>query len=93
MSMSESDMSFQGGNDHKNFRKISRDRLLYEMIRSAKRQDSKSSWKLVNYGEAKPGGHVIATSRTVFRQLGYNRANISYEPHAWLDHPVKQLSR
>ncbi|KAJ9555304.1 hypothetical protein OSB04_009918 [Centaurea solstitialis] len=46
MSMADLDM-FQGANDHKNFRRISRDRLLYEMIRSAKRQDSKSTWKVL----------------------------------------------
>ncbi|KVH90072.1 Sec1-like protein [Cynara cardunculus var. scolymus] len=45
--MSDWDTSFQGGNDHKNFRQISRDRLLYEMIRSAKRQDAKSNWKVL----------------------------------------------
>ncbi|KAL3619389.1 STXBP unc-18 S1 [Castilleja foliolosa] len=46
MSMSDSDTSSQGG-EYKNFRQISRDRLLYEMLRSAKTGDSKSSWKVV----------------------------------------------
>ncbi|KAL3645600.1 STXBP unc-18 S1 [Castilleja foliolosa] len=46
MSMSDSDTSSQGG-EYKNFRQISRDRLLYEMLRSAKTGDSKSSWKVL----------------------------------------------
>ncbi|KAL7595463.1 hypothetical protein Lser_V15G27747 [Lactuca serriola] len=47
MSMFDSDTSSQGNGD-KHFRQISRDRLLYEMIRSAKRPDSKSSnWKVL----------------------------------------------
>ncbi|XP_073147587.1 SNARE-interacting protein KEULE-like isoform X1 [Henckelia pumila] len=46
MSMSDSDSSSQGG-EYKNFRQISRDRLLYEMLRSAKTGDSKSSWKVL----------------------------------------------
>lgn len=46
MSMSDSDTSSQGG-DYKNFRQISRDRLLYEMLRSAKTKDSKSTWKVL----------------------------------------------
>ncbi|CAI9784481.1 unnamed protein product [Fraxinus pennsylvanica] len=44
--MSDSDSSSQGG-EYKNFRQISRDRLLYEMLRSAKTGDSKSSWKVL----------------------------------------------
>nr|XP_043613092.1 SNARE-interacting protein KEULE-like [Erigeron canadensis] len=47
MSMSDSDTSFYGRNENKNFRRTSRDRLLYEMIRSAKRPDSKSNWKVL----------------------------------------------
>ncbi|KAI3453570.1 hypothetical protein Pfo_010233 [Paulownia fortunei] len=46
MSMSDSDTSSQGS-EYKNFRQISRDRLLYEMLRSAKTGDSKSSWKVL----------------------------------------------
>ncbi|KAK9270270.1 hypothetical protein L1049_025847 [Liquidambar formosana] len=46
MSMSDSDTSSQGG-EYKNFRQISRDRLLYEMLRSAKTGDSKSTWKVL----------------------------------------------
>ncbi|KAL8484581.1 hypothetical protein ACS0TY_027038 [Phlomoides rotata] len=46
MSMSDSDTSSQG-NEYKNFRQISRDRLLYEMLRSTKTGDSKSSWKVL----------------------------------------------
>ncbi|KAL7150163.1 hypothetical protein ABFS83_05G091400 [Erythranthe nasuta] len=47
MSMSDSDTSSQGGSEYKTFRQISRDRLLYEMLRSAKTGDSKSSWKVL----------------------------------------------
>ncbi|XP_071692967.1 SNARE-interacting protein KEULE-like isoform X2 [Rutidosis leptorrhynchoides] len=47
MSMSDSDTSSQGGNEYKNFRQITRDRLLYEMLRSAKRTDAKSNWKVL----------------------------------------------
>ncbi|KAL9998388.1 putative sec1-like protein [Helianthus debilis subsp. tardiflorus] len=47
MSMSDSDTSSQGGSEYKNFRQITRDRLLYEMLRSAKRPDSKSNWKVL----------------------------------------------
>ncbi|KAL6578949.1 STXBP unc-18 S1 [Orobanche minor] len=46
MSMSDSDTSSQGS-EYKNFRQISRDRLLYEMLRSAKTGDSKPSWKVL----------------------------------------------
>ncbi|KAG8382373.1 hypothetical protein BUALT_Bualt05G0070700 [Buddleja alternifolia] len=45
--MSDSDTSSQGGSEYKNFRQISRDRLLCEMLRSAKTGDSKSSWKVL----------------------------------------------
>ncbi|CAN4127538.1 unnamed protein product [Withania somnifera] len=46
MSMSDSDTSSQG-NDYKNFRQVIRDRLLYEMLRSAKSKDTKSAWKVL----------------------------------------------
>lgn len=46
MSMSDSDTSSQGS-EYKNFRQISRDRLLYEMLRSTKTGDSKSTWKVL----------------------------------------------
>ncbi|XP_042010653.1 SNARE-interacting protein KEULE-like isoform X1 [Salvia splendens] len=46
MSMSDSDTASQGS-EYKNFRQISRDRLLYEMLRSTKTGDSKSSWKVL----------------------------------------------
>lgn len=45
--MSDSDTSSQGGSDYKNFRQITRDRLLYEMLRTARRPDSKSNWKVL----------------------------------------------
>ncbi|CAN4127537.1 unnamed protein product [Withania somnifera] len=44
--MSDSDTSSQG-NDYKNFRQVIRDRLLYEMLRSAKSKDTKSAWKVL----------------------------------------------
>ncbi|XP_010546254.1 PREDICTED: SNARE-interacting protein KEULE [Tarenaya hassleriana] len=46
MSYSDSDSSSQGV-DYKNFRQITRDRLLYEMLRSAKTGSSKSTWKVL----------------------------------------------
>ncbi|XP_048319733.1 SNARE-interacting protein KEULE [Ziziphus jujuba] len=46
MSMSDSDSSSYGG-DYKNFKQISRDRLLHEMLRSAKTGDSKLTWKVL----------------------------------------------
>lgn len=46
MSMSDSDTSSQGG-EHKTFRQITRDRLLHEMLRSTKIDDSKSTWKVL----------------------------------------------
>ncbi|KAJ3679862.1 hypothetical protein LUZ60_016140 [Juncus effusus] len=45
MSMSDSDSSHMG--DSKNFRQITRDRLLYEMLRSARTKDSKTTWKVL----------------------------------------------
>ncbi|KAF5187505.1 Syntaxin-binding protein [Thalictrum thalictroides] len=45
MSMSDSDSSSHGG-EYKNFRQISRDRLLHEMLRSTKTGESKS-WKVL----------------------------------------------
>ncbi|XP_072956824.1 SNARE-interacting protein KEULE-like [Typha angustifolia] len=45
MSISDSDSSHSG--DHKTFRQISRDRLLYEMLRSTRAKDSKSTWKVL----------------------------------------------
>ncbi|KAK4743879.1 hypothetical protein SAY87_010191 [Trapa incisa] len=47
MSYSDSDSSSSCGGDHKNFRQTTRDRLLYEMLRSAKTGDSKSTWKVL----------------------------------------------
>ncbi|CAL4888033.1 unnamed protein product [Urochloa decumbens] len=41
----DSDTSSQGG-DHRNFRQITRDRLLFEMLRST-RKNSKSTWKVL----------------------------------------------
>ncbi|WCJ26050.1 Syntaxin-binding protein 1 [Euphorbia peplus] len=46
MSFSDSDSSSYNG-DYKNFRQISRERLLQEMLRSAKTGDSKSTWKVL----------------------------------------------
>ncbi|CAH9111953.1 unnamed protein product [Cuscuta epithymum] len=46
MSMSDSDTSSQGS-EYKCFRQITRDRLLYEMLRSARSKDSKSTWKVL----------------------------------------------
>ncbi|XVF52706.1 hypothetical protein PTKIN_Ptkin05aG0040100 [Pterospermum kingtungense] len=47
MSYSDSDYSSSGAGDYKNFRQITRERLLYEMLRSAKTKDSKSTWKVL----------------------------------------------
>ncbi|KAK1578840.1 hypothetical protein Q3G72_033511 [Acer saccharum] len=49
MSYSDSDSSssYGGGVDYKNFRQITRERLLHEMLRSAKTGDSKSNWKVL----------------------------------------------
>ncbi|KAL5721457.1 STXBP unc-18 S1 [Ranunculus cassubicifolius] len=47
MSMSDSDSSSHGGDNYKNFRQISRDRLLHEMVRSTKTGESKSTWKVL----------------------------------------------
>ncbi|AES87273.2 Sec1-family transporter [Medicago truncatula] len=47
MSLSDSEFSYGGGgSDYRPFRHISRDRLLYEMLRSAKSGDSKA-WKVL----------------------------------------------
>ncbi|XP_024029039.1 SNARE-interacting protein KEULE [Morus notabilis] len=46
MSLSDSDSSSYGG-DYKNFKQISRDRLLHEMIQRAKTGDSKTTWKVL----------------------------------------------
>ncbi|KAJ9147784.1 hypothetical protein P3X46_029905 [Hevea brasiliensis] len=46
MSLSDSDSSSYGA-EHKNFRQISRERLLHEMLGSAKSRDSKSTWKVL----------------------------------------------
>ncbi|WKA05559.1 hypothetical protein VitviT2T_023520 [Vitis vinifera] len=46
MSMSDFDFSSNAG-EYKNFRQISRDRLLHEMLRSTKTGDSKSTWKVL----------------------------------------------
>uniref|UniRef100_A0A2P2M8R7 SNARE-interacting protein KEULE-like n=4 Tax=Rhizophora mucronata TaxID=61149 RepID=A0A2P2M8R7_RHIMU len=46
MSFSDSDSSSYGG-DYRNFRQITRERLLQEMLRSAKTGDSKSTWKVL----------------------------------------------
>ncbi|CAA7400736.1 unnamed protein product [Spirodela intermedia] len=47
MSMSDSDSSSSGGNEYKTFRQISRERLLHEMLRSARVKDSKGAWKVL----------------------------------------------
>nr|AQX44190.1 SNARE-interacting protein KEULE [Apostasia odorata] len=46
MSMSDSDSSSAGG-EYKNFRQVTRDRLLYEMLRSTRAKDSKTRWKVL----------------------------------------------
>lgn len=46
MSMSDSDSSSVSG-DYKNFRQVTRDRLLYEMLRSTRAKDSKTRWKVL----------------------------------------------
>ncbi|KAK8484479.1 hypothetical protein V6N13_073488 [Hibiscus sabdariffa] len=46
MSYSDSNSSSSAA-DYKNFRQVSRERLLYEMLRSAKVKDSKSTWKVL----------------------------------------------
>ncbi|KAG0477883.1 hypothetical protein HPP92_012602 [Vanilla planifolia] len=45
MSMSDSDSS--GGGEYKNLRQVTRDRILYEMIRSTRAKDSKTRWKVL----------------------------------------------
>jgi len=45
MSISDSDSSHVG--DTKTFRQITRDRLLYEMLRSTRTKESKSTWKVL----------------------------------------------
>ncbi|KAL5181828.1 SNARE-interacting protein KEULE [Glycine soja] len=47
MSMSDSDSSSYAGADYKSFKQISRERLLHEMLRSAKTGDSKSTLKVL----------------------------------------------
>ncbi|KAL5743812.1 hypothetical protein ACOSP7_026677 [Xanthoceras sorbifolium] len=48
MSYSDSDSSsYSGAGDYKNFRQITRERLLHEMLRSAKTGNSKSTWKVL----------------------------------------------
>ncbi|KAI4327070.1 hypothetical protein L6164_019571 [Bauhinia variegata] len=47
MSISDSESSSSYGGDVKNFKQISRERLLQEMLRSAKTGDSKSTWKVL----------------------------------------------
>ncbi|KAH7849013.1 hypothetical protein Vadar_011710 [Vaccinium darrowii] len=48
MSFSDSEGSSHGvGGECKTFRNVSRERLLYEMVRSSKTGDSKSSWKVL----------------------------------------------
>uniref|UniRef100_A0A0D9YRT6 SNARE-interacting protein KEULE n=1 Tax=Oryza glumipatula TaxID=40148 RepID=A0A0D9YRT6_9ORYZ len=59
MSM-DSDTSSQGG-DHRSFRQITRDRLLFEMLRST-RKHSKSTWKILQkkgFHEAKDSSRRI----------------------------------
>ncbi|XP_028785271.1 SNARE-interacting protein KEULE-like isoform X3 [Neltuma alba] len=46
MSMSDSESSSYG-RDYKNFRQVTRERLLYEMLRSSKKGDSESTWKVL----------------------------------------------
>ncbi|KAL5748575.1 hypothetical protein ACOSQ2_025872 [Xanthoceras sorbifolium] len=47
MSYSDSDSSSSCGGDYKSFRQITRERLLHEMLRSAKTGNSKSTWKVL----------------------------------------------
>ncbi|KAM7259099.1 hypothetical protein ACFE04_014840 [Oxalis oulophora] len=48
MSFSDSESSYGGfAADYKKFKQITRDRLLHEMLRSAKAKDSKSTWKVL----------------------------------------------
>ncbi|XP_071688718.1 protein transport Sec1a-like [Rutidosis leptorrhynchoides] len=47
MSCTDSDSSSHGNGDYKTFRQISRDRLLYEMLKSSSSGDARSSWKVL----------------------------------------------
>ncbi|CAI0476761.1 unnamed protein product [Linum tenue] len=47
MSFSDSDSSSSYGADYKNFKQVTRERLLQEMLRSAKAGDSRSTWKVL----------------------------------------------
>ncbi|GAA0150901.1 membrane trafficking regulatory protein [Lithospermum erythrorhizon] len=48
MSYSDSETSSSShGGEYKNFRQVTRERLLYEMLRSSKSDDAKSSWKVL----------------------------------------------
>ncbi|PSS26359.1 Protein transport Sec1a like [Actinidia chinensis var. chinensis] len=48
MSFSDSEGSSHGvGGEYKTFRQVSRERLLYEMLRSSKSEDSRSTWKVL----------------------------------------------
>ncbi|KAH1248995.1 SNARE-interacting protein KEULE [Glycine max] len=47
MSMSDSDSSSSYGAEYKSLKQVSRERLLHEMLRSAKTGDSKSTWKVL----------------------------------------------
>lgn len=47
MSMSDSDSSSHAGVDYKNFRQVTRDRLLHEMLGVVKQGNSRSTWKVL----------------------------------------------
>ncbi|XP_060169149.1 protein transport Sec1a-like [Lycium barbarum] len=47
MSFSDSETSSSHGGEYKNFKQISRDRLLHEMLRTSGSGDSRSSWKVL----------------------------------------------
>ncbi|VFQ73886.1 unnamed protein product [Cuscuta campestris] len=47
MSFSDSETSSHGGTEYKNFQQVTRERLLYEMLRSSKTDDPRSAWRVL----------------------------------------------
>ncbi|KAM0844115.1 hypothetical protein ACQ4PT_057266 [Festuca glaucescens] len=80
----DSDSSSQGG-DHRSFRQITRDRLLFEMLRST-RKDSKSAWK-VSFSIV----HVLIMDKFTVKIMSYSckMADITEEGVSFLSSNTK----
>ncbi|KAJ3672528.1 hypothetical protein LUZ60_007249 [Juncus effusus] len=84
MSLSGLDFAFGAGNEeYKNFRQISRDRLLNEMLRSPKVKESKTPWKVLIMDK-----FTVKIMSYALKMADITDAGISREAYIFFSSPV-----